>query len=435
MTAYIQLHSSDNSFGIPGFDDLPSHWEIRRLTDVADMRVSNVDKRSDNGELPIRLCNYVDVYKNDYIIQEIPFMMATASESEIENFRLQGGDVLITKDSEAWDDIGVPALVTEPATDLLCGYHLALLRPREHILGAYLFRCLQTQASQYQFNIQARGVTRYGLTHNGIRSVHVPLPPLPEQCVITRYLDRSDDRIQRFVSAKERLIALLEEERQAVINRAVTRGLDPNVPLKASGVEWLGDVPAHWEARRLKTLCAMRSGDSITAQSIEPTGEYPVFGGNGLRGYTSRYTHDGDFPLIGRQGALCGNVHIAHGKFWASEHAVVVSLQPEHDVKWFGAALEVMNLNQYSISAAQPGLSVERVLNLHLCVPPKEEQRRIANHLASATAAIDAKIARARRQIELMEEYRARLIADAVTGKIDVREAGAALDDVEESVP
>lgn len=178
----------------------------------------------------------------------------------------------------------------------------------------------------------------------------------------------------------------------------------------------------HWGGATVENAVRHAKRDSITAQSIEPTGEYPVFGGNGLRGYTSRYTHDGDFPLIGRQGALCGDVHIAHGKFQASEHAVVVSLQPEHDDKWFGPALEVMNLNQYSISAAQPGLSVERVLNLHLCVPPKEEQKRIANHLASATAAIDAKIARARRQVELMEEYRARLISDAATGKIDVRE-------------
>ena len=196
---------------------------------------------------------------------------------------------------------------------------------------------------------------------------------------------------------------------------------------KLSGVEWLGNMPEHWEVRRLKTICGMKSGDSITAKAIEASGDFPVYGGNGLRGYTSDYTHDGEFALIGRQGALCGNVHTVNGKFWASEHAVVATLYAGYNVNWFGAILTYMNLNQYSIAAAQPGLSVERVMNLFLPVPPNREQKRIANHIIEATARIDTAIARARRQIELLEEYRARLIADAVTGKLDVRQAAAQL--------
>ena len=167
----------------------------------------------------------------------------------------------------------------------------------------------------------------------------------------------------------------------------------------------------------------MKSGEGITAESIESTGEYPIYGGNGLRGYASSYTHDGKFALIGRQGALCGNVHTVNGKFWASEHAVVATLDTGHDVNWFGAILTSMNLNQYSFAAAQPGLSVERVLNLSLPVPSKQEQKKIANHIKKATIAIDAAIARARRQVELMQEYRTRLIADVVTGRLDVRNA------------
>ncbi len=249
----------------------------------------------------------------------------------------------------------------------------------------------------------------------------VPIPPLDEQAAIVRYLDEADDSIRRAISAKERLIELLSEQRQAVIHRAVTRGLDPNVPLKDSGVKWLGDVPAHWEVRRLKTLCRMKSGDGITAESIEPTGEYPVYGGNGLRGYTSDYTHDGDFVLIGRQGALCGNVHIARDKFWASEHAVVATLVAHHYVEWFAAILDTMNLNQYSIAAAQPGLAVERILNLPLPVPPPDDQWHIVRHLDKATAGIDAAIHNAERQIDLLREYRTRLIADVVTGRVDVQ--------------
>ena len=410
---------------VPWLGDVPEHWDVRRLRTLAEMRVSNVDKHTREGEFPVRLCNYVDVYKNDRITPSMGFMSATASQEEIERFRLEQGDVLITKDSETWDDIGVPSLVVQSADDLISGYHLALLRPFDNISGQFLVRALQGKGVAYQFHVRANGVTRFGLTHTSIQSVQIPLPPLPEQRAIVRYLDHADRRIRRYVNAKRKLIALLEEEKQAIINRAVTRGLDPNVRLKPSGVEWLGDVPEHWEVRRLKTICSMKSGDGITAEAIEANGDFPVYGGNGLRGYTSRYTHDGEFALIGRQGALCGNVHTVDGKFWASEHAVVATLYTGYDVNWFGAILTSMNLNQYSISAAQPGLAVERVLNLFLPVPPKREQKRIANHIGESASRIDSAITHARRQIELLEEYRTRLIADVVTGKLDVRETAA----------
>ena len=158
----------------------------------------------------------------------------------------------------------------------------------------------------------------------------------------------------------------------------------------------------------------------MNIQSMEETG---------LRGYTSEYTHDGSYVLIGRQGALCGNIHIARGRFWASEHAVVASLFPDHVLEWFGATLHFMNLNQYSIAAAQPGLAIERVLNLNLAVPPLPEQAAIAEYLDEATTYIDNAINRTRRQIKLLSEYRTRLIADVVTGKLDVREAAANLSD------
>ena len=255
----------------------------------------------------------------------------------------------------------------------------------------------------------------------------VPVPPPEEQTAIVRYLDDADQRIRAYVSVKERLIALLEEERQAVIHQAVTQGLDPNVKLKPSGVEWLGGVPEHWGIQRLKTVCGMKSGEGITAMSIENEGEYPVYGGNGLRGYTSEFTHDGDYLLIGRQGALCGNVHIARGQFWASEHAVVTTVYTDHILEWLSALLEVMNLNQYSIAAAQPGLAVERVMNLWVPVPPHEEQENIAASIGKQTKGIDNTGDQAHRQINLMNEYRTRLIADVVTGQLDVREAAEEL--------
>ena len=239
-------YSSYKPSGVEWLGDVPAHWEVQRLRNAIDMRVSNVDKHVKENENPVRLCNYVDVYNNDYINEQMSFMQATATAEEIERFRLEKDDVLITKDSETWDDIGVPALVTEPASDLISGYHLALLRPRvDELAGGYLLRALQSKGLAYQFHIEAKGVTRYGLSHAGIKSVWLPLPPLSEQTAIVRFLDHADRRIQRYIRAKQKLIGLLEEQKQALIHRAVTRGLDPNVRLKPSGVEWLGDVPEH----------------------------------------------------------------------------------------------------------------------------------------------------------------------------------------------
>ena len=303
-----------------------------------------------------------------------------------------------------------------------------ILYPRNPDVRAYLAWLFKSPPYIENLTLHVTGIRQgQNIDYSELSRSYLPLPPVPEQRAIVRYLDHVDERIRRYVSAKEQLIALLEEERQAVIHRAVTRGLDPNVRLKPSGVEWLGDVPAHWEVRRLKTVCRMKSGDGITAETIDESGDFPVYGGNGLRGYTSSCTHDGEFALIGRQGALCGNVHIARGRFWASEHAVVATLLSSHVIDWFGAILIAMNLNQYSFSAAQPGLAVERVLNLHLPVPPVQEQKRIADQIRVATANIDAAISRDRRQIELLREYRTRLIADVVTGKLDVRDAAAEL--------
>ncbi len=201
----------------------------------------------------------------------------------------------------------------------------------------------------------------------------------------------------------------------------MTKGLKSYPSMQETGVNWFGMIPAGWRAQRLKTVCTMRSGDAITANSIEAEGKYPVYGGNGLRGYTSDCTHDGAFVLIGRQGALCGNVHVVSGRFWASEHAVVTTAHAENSARWLGATLEVMNLNQHSIAAAQPGLAVERILNLWLPVPSIVEQTAIARFLDHMDRRIQKYIRAKEKLIALLDEYKQALIHQAVTGQVDVR--------------
>ena len=213
--------------GVAWLGDVPAHWETRRLRHAVNMRVSNVDKHSKDDELPVRLCNYVDVYKNDRITESMPFMRATAKANEIDRFRLEPGDVLITKDSEVWNDIGVPAFVEYSAKDLVCGYHLALLRPLRTVLnGAYLFYSLQSSAIAYQFHIAANGVTRYGLSHHAIKSALLPIPPLAEQAAIAAYLDKQTAAIDAAMARARREIDLLSEYRTRLIADVVTGQVD-----------------------------------------------------------------------------------------------------------------------------------------------------------------------------------------------------------------
>ena len=174
-----------------------SHRRRVHLNDVIDLRLSSVDKKTKADEHAIRLCNYMDVYNNSFIHAGIDFMAATATEREIEKCTLVAGDVIITKDSEKYDDIGVPALVREDVPDLICGYHLAILRPHSTgVDGTYLFYALSADDAQKQFHSYANGVTRFGLRKADIGLVEIPIPPLPEQRAIAAVLDSIDVAIE-----------------------------------------------------------------------------------------------------------------------------------------------------------------------------------------------------------------------------------------------
>lgn len=178
-------------------------------------------------------------------------------------------------------------------------------------------------------------------------------------------------------------------------------------------------LPDQWTLKKLKHVARMAAGDAITSDEIREEGDYPVFGGNGLRGYTDRFNREGDFVLIGRQGALCGNVNYASGQFWASEHAIVADVQGTAEVHWLGELLTFMNLNQYSQSAAQPGIAVEVIANLPVPVPPRSTQKAISRFLAAETAEIDALIAAKQKLLDLMAEKRRAIVAEAVMRGLD----------------
>ena len=178
---------------------------------------------------------------------------------------------------------------------------------------------------------------------------------------------------------------------------------------------WIDRIPSHWSLKRISYIALLKSGDSIVSEKIEAEGDYPVYGGNGHRGYSKDYNHDGSYILIGRQGALCGNVNYGFGKFWASEHAVVVYPSVDVDLKWFGETLRAMNLNQYNISAAQPGLAISNLTCLKTPFPEVIEQQKITNFLDHETAKIDTLIEKQQQLIKLLKEKRQAVISHAVT--------------------
>ena len=190
--------------------------------------------------------------------------------------------------------------------------------------------------------------------------------------------------------------------------------------MRDSGIPWIGEVPEGWEFSKIKYHCTMKSGDNITALDISDNGEYPVYSGNGLRGFYKIYNKNGNHILIGRQGALAGNVHLVNGKFWATDHAVIVTLKNDVFINYFFRMLESMNLNQYAFdTAAQPGLSVSRIMNLNIVLPNLKEQHRIADFLGSKCSEIDTLIEHLRARMESAKEYKKAVITEAVTKGLD----------------
>ncbi len=461
MAQYFHSYPANKPSGVERLGDVPAHWKIRRIRTVAEMRVSNVDKHTKEGEFPVRLCNYADVYKNDRITPAMPFMYATASQDEIERFHLEKGDVLITKDSETWDDIGVPALVAESADNLVSGYHLALLRPFSEALGAYLAWTLQSKAVAYQFHVRANGVTRYGLTHTGIQSVRIPLPSLPEQAAIVRFLDHADGRIRRYIRAKQKLIPLLEEQKQAIIHQAVTGQINvrtgqPYPAYKDSGVEWLGDVPEHWQLLRLKDVAQVQTGLTLGKDYRSTrTISRPYLRVANVQAGCLDLTHvkSIDVPQdeAARTTLLTGDVlmteggdidKLGRGCVWRNEipgclhqnHVFAVRcgglLSPEFLVGLMGS---IHGRAYFEFTAKQTtnlaSTNSSTLRKFPVLLPVLEEQAAILNVISEETNALDNAIGRAKREIDLIQEYRNRLIADVVTGKLDVREAAAELSD------
>ena len=276
-----------------------------------------------------------------------------------------------------------------------------------------------------------------------IGNMAIARPPFNEQTSIVRFLEHADRRIRLYIRDKEKLIALLEEQKQAIVHQAVTGRIDVRTgqsypAYKPSGVEWLGDVPVHWKLARIKTefecLNHRRLPLSSTERGTMTIREYDYYGASGVIDKVDDYLFEDDLILIAEDGAnlVLRNLPlaiVARGKYWVNNHAHI--LKPKHGhLEYLANLLECINYLPWISGAAQPKLTQDRLMSIAIAVPPSEEQDKIVSYILAETEHLRAASSHARDEISLFWEYRTRLIADVVTGKLDVRSAAASLPEI-----
>lgn len=433
----------------PLLRDMPRGWRQARLKHLAAVMPSNVDKKTSDDEASVRLCNYVDVYYHEVVSPDLDFMSATATPGQVRKFSLRRDDVLLTKDSETADDIAVAAYVRDDMPDVVCGYHLALLRPHlKKCDGRFLAWAMRSATMRAQTEVAANGVTRFGLAQSALGSLRLAVVDVDGQRVIADFLDRETEKIDGLVAKKQRLIELLQEKRSALISHVVTKGLDPDAPMKDSGIQWIGRVPEHWAVLRLKDLAEsiqtgpfgtqLGAGDyvddgtpvinpaHIIDDALRPDRTVGV--GSDTAERLLHYALRSGDVVCARRGQLgrCAVVRPECRGWIAGTGSLRVRPDSARAVPEYVQLLISQRgsrdwLQLQSVGSTMDNLN-ERILGqLPVVAPSAAEQRRLLEFLEPGTIETAALVDKARRSIRLLSERRSALITAAVTGQIDVR--------------
>ena len=444
MIADLKPYSAMKNSGVEWLGEVPEHWEVLPNRALFD----EIKDRNCPDEQMLSVTIKRGVIKQARLLEDTS--KKDSSNLDRSNYKLlQPGDIAYNK-MRAWQGaIGASGHrgIISPA--------YVVQRPRERGEPSYfhhLFRIPQfaKEAERWSYGITS---DMWSLRPEHFKLIYSCLPSLPEQSAIVRYLDHVDRRVRRLVRAKRKLIALLTEQKQAIIHRAVTRGLDPDVPLKDSGVEWLGEVPEHWESAPIKRLLSLMDyGTSEAAKAdgtirvltmaniqegeVVPSGSgglYTVPDGLLLERHDLLFTRTNGNPnLVGKVGIFRGS---AQDEVTFASYLVRLRAHSDTDPCWLHLLLNSPVFWGFARSHAlvnlQTNLNSTRYGQFKIPLPSLLEQRQIAEWVERETHQLDEAAASAEREIELLSEYRTRLIADVVTGKLDVREAAAALPEVD----
>lgn len=446
----------------PWIDDLPEHWNFLDLKFLADCFPSNVDKKTKENEIPVFLCNYTDVYYNDEIHSGLQFMKASATGEQVRKFSLKQNDVIITKDSEDPDDIAIPSVVKNDLNNVLCGYHLALIRAKEDNDGRFIKWFFESRFARSLFSTTCNGMTRYGLGTYALKNANFARPPRQEQTQIAAFLDRETAKIDQLIEKQQRLIKLLKEKRQAVISHAVTTGLNSDVQMKNSGIEWLGEVPTHWDVVPLKYLVRTSKGVAFKSSDFTEDGVGVVKASDikqgsirststnlpesFLRSHRAAVLKAGDI-ILSTVGSTPDVINSAVGQIGEVTPELDGSLLNQNTVNFKPTRRLNSQFMKYFLfstayrkhldlcahgTANQASLSLEDMLSFGIALPPADEQTQIVIKTTNTLELIDSLIRASEKSILLSREKKQALISAAVTGKIDVRDQVP--QDVEEAV-
>ena len=440
MTATSHPYPDYKPSGVQWLGDVPTHWVLAPSRAV----FTEINERDHPDEQMLSVTIARGVIRQKILLQDSS--QKDSSRLDKSAYKLVcPGDLAYNK-MRAWQGaFGVSTYrgIVSPA--------YVVQRPRNGANALYFHHLLRTPAFAAEAERWSYGIASdmWSLRPEHFKMMYVPLPPPPEQAAIVRYLDYVDRRIRRYVNVKRKLIALLEEEKQAIINQAVTRGLDPNAPLRPSGVEWLGDVPEHWEVPRLKNLGYLKSGAGFPhAHQGNLSAEFPFFkvgdmavsGNERLMQVWKHTVSEDTVNILGAHVFLPNTIVFA--KVGAAlllnrrrvltrpscvDNNMMGFLPRGHSTEWMCHWLSTVDFRMVVNPGAVPSVNEGQLEVLPVLVPPLHEQAAIIEYLDKATTDIDSAIVRARRQIDLVQEYRTRLIADVVTGKLDVREVAAHL--------
>jgi type I restriction enzyme S subunit len=436
MIAALKPYPAMKDSGVPWLGHVPKHWGVLPNRALFD----EIKDRDHPDEQMLSVTIKQGVIRQAALLEDTS--KKDSSNLDRSSYKLvRPGDIVYNK-MRAWQGaVGVSAYrgIVSPA--------YVVQRPRAAADSRYFHHLLRTPAFAQEAERWSYGITSdmWSLRPEHFKMIYACLPPLPEQTTIVRYLDYTDRRVARYIRAQQRLIALLEEQKQAIIQRAVTRGLDPDVPLKPSGVEWLGDVPDHWQVRQLgrmgrfsKGSGGTREDDVIEGVSCIRYGDLYMHHKFFIRASNSHVTRDraasytpiqyGDV-LFASSGETIEEIGKSAVNLIESEACCggdVILFRPaiHVDPEFMGYATDCPQA-VYQKSCMGRGFTVMHIYRdqlkyLWVALPPVPEQAAIAHYLRETTARIDTAADGLRSQIELVREYHTRLIADVVTGKLDV---------------
>jgi type I restriction enzyme S subunit len=424
----MKRYSLYKDSGVEWIGEIPSHWECIRLGMLGTFSSSGIDKKSNEDEVSVRMVNYTDLIQSRKYkpvqISDKEYMRVTTPQSKLEEHRLVKGDMVFIPSSETSEDLGYSSLIDFDDNDIVYSYHILRYKTKKPVFHYFKKYLVNHHSILNQFSSEGKGTTRQIIGRSVFNNVRVVLPPIPEQKKIVEFLDDKTQQIDNLIQNKEKKIELIKEKRTSLINHVVTKGLNPNVKMKDSGVEWIGEIPSHWKVDKVKFLGKIGSGDTLESKFIEKDeGNYPVYGGNGVMGYYSDFNFDKPILIIGRVGEKCGNVHYSDSKVFVNDNSLVFQPFNEEMNLWYVYhSLVQRDLNQLRNKNTQPLITGTMVKDEFIPNPPIDEQKEIVKYLDEQTKEIDDLIQLEQKKIELLKEYRQSLISEVVTGKVRVCE-------------